>query len=178
MRGPRTGSAAVSKDALTQPNFNFFTCSQGRDTEGKHMQQHTGWMCVFAFFALLAAADAQAPASPTVSMQFDGKYAFVSSTKVNETFMTTRTTHLSQCPDRKAASLVIANGQARLPVFEGTVGPQGELVMRRHAEPVKRGITPGIEAAISGRIDSNGTIRARQTGYGCSYDLIWQKQPK
>src|SRR5215469_15248531 len=80
-QAPRPSRRTHSADPA---EFNFFTCSQGRDTEGKHMQQHTGWMCVFAFFALLAAADAQAPASPTVSTQFDGTYAFVSGTKVGD----------------------------------------------------------------------------------------------
>jgi hypothetical protein len=142
------------------------------------MQKHLGWLWIFGAFGLIAAANAQTASPPSASTQYDGTYAFVSATKVNETYMTTRTTRVGQCPDRKAASLIIANGEARLPVFEGTVGPQGELFMRRHAEPVKRGITPGVEAAISGRIDGNGTIRARQTGYGCSYDLVWQKETK
>ena len=142
------------------------------------MQKHVEWVWIIGFFALYGVAVSQTASPPPGSMQFDGTYAFVSATKVNETYTTTRTTRLGQCPDRKAGPLIIANGQARLPVFEGTVGPQGVLVMQRHAEPVKRGITPGIEAVISGRIDGNGTIRARQTGYGCSYDLVWQKQSR
>jgi len=128
VRGPRTGSAAVSKDAPTQLNFDFFTCSQGRDTEGKHMQKHIGWMCVFAFFALLAAADAQAPASPTVSTQFDGTYAFVSGTKVGDEIHFGRMTeHPYRCGDfGKGEPLTIVSGQARylgtIYVFDGTVG--------------------------------------------------------
>lgn len=140
------------------------------------MKKHVGWLLIVGFFGLFGAAAAETASPLPAGTQFDGTYAFVSATKVNETYTTTRTTRLGECPDRKAGPLIIANGQARLPVFEGTVGPQGELVMRRHAEPVKRGITPGIESVISGRIDGNGTIRARQTGYGCSYDLIWQRQ--
>jgi hypothetical protein len=58
-------------------------------------------------------------------------------------------------------------------IFEGTVGSQGELAMK-YAAPVHRD-SVGVERTISGRIDGNGTARARQMGYYCSYDLVWQK---
>jgi len=80
--------------------------------------------------------------------------------------------------------LIIVNGLARryskagLVTFEGTVGPQGELLMRSAPTPAKFGSTPGIEVIVSGRIGSAGTVRARQTSYRCNYDLIWQKQIK
>jgi hypothetical protein len=62
--------------------------------------------------------------------------------KVNETYTTSQTEHPGQCPDWGANSLVIADGQARLLPYEGTVGPQpfegtvepqGDLLMRRRA---------------------------------------------
>ena len=37
-----------------------------------------------------------------------------------------------------------------------------------------RGLQP-IEMDVNGLIDAAGTVRARQRGNSCSYDLIWQK---
>lgn len=143
------------------------------------MQKHVGWLWIAGLFGLVAVADAQTSSSPSATTQFDGKYAFVSSAKVNETFMAGGT-RPSPCPDRKAGPLTIANGQARyrsgLP-FDGMVGSQGELAMRREpeAESSHGGITPGIELFAYGRIDSTGTARVRQTSNRCNYDFIWQK---
>ncbi len=84
-----------------------------------------------------------------------------------------------RCPDRKAARpLVIVNSRARLLLYEGTVGPHGELLMRNAPGPVKFGTLPGTEITISGGIDDTGKVRARQTGWGCQYDLVWQKLSK
>ena len=44
------------------------------------MPKGTGWLSLLGFFGLVSAAGAQAPSSPTASTQFDGTYAFVSST--------------------------------------------------------------------------------------------------
>jgi hypothetical protein len=49
------------------------------------MQKHVGLICLGGFFRLVAAADAQTASPPAASTQFDGTYAFVSSTKMNET---------------------------------------------------------------------------------------------
>jgi hypothetical protein len=113
--------------------------------------------------------------------QFDGTYAFVSSMKMNEAYMTMRTEHLLPCPNRQVpSSLIIFNGQARLLAFGGTVGPSGELEMRRDPEPLGRaaGAFPGIEVIMDGRIDGKGIVRVRQVGNNCGYDLIWQKVSK
>ena len=86
---------------------------------------------------------------------------------------------------RKLGPLTLANGQARYAGFghvtkegfAGTVGPQGELTLRLADTPASRS-SLGVEIITRGTIDGNGTIRARQTGRNCSYDLIWQKQSK
>src|SRR5215472_5319785 len=136
---------------------------------------------VIGFFGLFGAANAQTPSSPAAGTQFDGTYAFVSSTKVNETYMQTKTARIGQCGNGIVGPLSIVNGQARYSGpnrdFEGTVGPQGELVMRRHEEPVNGGETPGRGAATNGKIDSNGTARSRQVGGWRSHDLTWQREP-
>lgn len=114
-------------------------------------------------------------------LQFDGTYAFVSATKVNETYMTMPTEHLLPCPNRQVpSSLIIFNGQARLLAFGGTVGPSGELEMRRDPEPLGRaaGAFPGIEVIMHGRIDGRGILRVRQVSKSCGYDLLWQKVSK
>jgi hypothetical protein len=132
------------------------------------MTKSNGWLAIGGIFSLFAAASAQTSASATASTQFDGTCAFVSSTKV----------HGLRCPEGRAGSLTIINGQARLPAFEGRVGSRGELMMRHIPEPSGRnGFSElaGVEGNVSGRIDANGTVRARQTGWMCNYDLMWQK---
>jgi hypothetical protein len=96
--------------------------------------------------------------SPTVNPQFDGTYLLVSMTQVDR---------ISQCGYRHPKSLIVTNGEARLPLFEGTVGSRGELAMREGPS--------GDERIISGTIDSSGTVRAREIGRGCAYDFVWQK---
>lgn len=119
--------------------------------------------------------------NPPASTQFDGTYAFVSGTKLNETFTTTATAHVLQCPDWKGGRLLITNGHAQYPrinpVYDGTVGPQGDLMMRFNATAVTRGESPGVERTIVGIIDGTGMVRTRMTGYYCRYDLIWRKEP-
>jgi hypothetical protein len=74
------------------------------------------------------------------------------------------------------------NGHARYSAggagFDGTVGSQGELVMRKAPTPVVTGSTPGVERIINGRIEGNGTARAHLTSYYCSDDFTWQKEVK
>ena len=154
---------------------------------GRAHAEAPGWLCIIAFFGLLAAAKAQTPSPPIASTQYDGTYAFVSSTKVNET-QTTGRGQMKPCFEirRTVGPLTIMNGQARLAGwgrnrasgFDGTVGPQGELRMRLRSTPINGGEDAGVEEMINGRIDATGTIRARQANYWCSHDLIWQKTSK
>jgi hypothetical protein len=148
----------------------------------KYMQKHIGWLRIVGFFGLIPAANAQTASPPAATTQFDGSYAFVSATTLNETYMTTWRTRMGRCGDiRKLGPLTIANGQARYSGFghvtkegfNGTVGPQGELALRLAAPASKSSL--GVEIITQGKIDGNGTIRARQTSRGCSYDLVWQK---
>jgi hypothetical protein len=139
------------------------------------MQKQVEWLWVFGFFGWFAAANAQTPSPPAANTQFDGTYAFVSGTKVDETYAALGTNRIGQCPERRVGSLVIVKGQARLPPFEGTAGPQGELMMRNNGTPLKWGDQPGDEWIIYGRIGGNGTIRARETRCWCRWDLTWQK---
>ncbi len=148
------------------------------------MQNRGGWLWVVGILGFSAAANAQAPPASAAGTRFDGTYAFVSSTKVNEAY--TGSARMIQCLDRKAGPLTIVNGQAqysgfglRTPYeFTGTVGSKGELAMQSAAAPVIRGDRPGIEIIVQGRIDGNGTVSARQIGNLCSYDFIWQKVPR
>jgi hypothetical protein len=153
------------------------------------MQRHSGWLWIIGFLCLLAAANAQTPSLSTSDTQFDGTYGFVSAARVNETYTTTRTHHIGQCAENlKVGPLTVTNAKAQYSGFgrltragfEGTVGPQGELAMRLASTPATRGAgaSPGVEITTRGRIDGNGTVSARQTGYLCSYDLIWRKEPK
>ena len=141
------------------------------------MQKGIAWSGIAGFFGLLAAANAQTSSAVTADARFDGTYAFVTSAKVNATYVT-RTGRTGQCREPGTwHSLVIANGRARLLRFEGTVGSQGELDMRAASEPAKYGGMT-IERAITGKIDSDGTIHAQLITDNCNYDLMWQKASK
>jgi hypothetical protein len=108
--------------------------------KGKHMQKHVVWLWAVGFFGLLAAADAQTPSPPAATTEFDGTYAFVSSAKVNETYYAWGSTRIGQCGDLSPRGpLTIVNGHARYNRQEGTVGPQGELRMRRDPSPLANG---------------------------------------
>jgi hypothetical protein len=146
------------------------------------MKRGIGWLWIIGFFGSLVAADAQAPLPSPAGAANDGKYQFVSATKVNETY-TTRAGRLGRCGDaRSVGPLTIVNGQARYSngrryQFEGTVGPRGELAMRLVPTPGNKN-TPGIEIIASGSVGGNGAVRARQSGNLCSYDLVWRKEPR
>lgn len=140
---------------------------------------------IIGLFGLVAAANANAQTpspSPPVT-KYDGKYAFVSGTKVNDTY-TAGTGRAGPCPgNKKARALTIMNGQARLfngpnYYYKGTVGPQGQLAMRLEVPASCSKCSLGVEIEVSGTVDGDGTIRARRTDYRCAYDLIWQKAVK
>jgi len=83
---------------------------------------------------------------------------------------------------RHVGPLTITDGQAKYITgsrnqFDGTVGAQGELAMRLAPRPGNKN-TPGVEIIVSGKVDSDGIVKARQSGRLCSYDLTWQRQPK
>jgi hypothetical protein len=90
---------------------------------------------------------------------------------------------MPRLPEVESAHIIV-NGQARRyrnqgELFaEGTVGLHGELTMRYLPTPYGRcaGCSPGIDVIVSGGVDDNGTVRARQSEYRCQYDLVWQKQ--
>lgn len=146
------------------------------------MQNGIGWLSLAACFGLAVAADAQTPLSQTAGSQFDGTYAFVSSTKLTEMY-TVPNGRMRPCPDFTAGPLTIERGQARFsaifassPVhmdFEGTVGSQGELGMRSLAPDLLR--EDIAERGLRGRIDGTGTVRAHLTGRWCNYDYVWRK---
>jgi hypothetical protein len=144
------------------------------------MQKGIGWLSVVGFFGLLVAANVQTPPPAAAGTPYDGTYRFVSSAKVDATYVT-RNGRTGACPDRRAGPLHIANGRARYTTatgyrLRGTVGPQGELAMGILAPPnsSNAGSAP-IDISVSGTIDDTGTARVRQSSHSCSYDFVWQK---
>jgi hypothetical protein len=144
------------------------------------MRRRIGLLWIVGFFGLLAAADAQTPSPSTARGLFDGTYRFVSSAKLNATYVT-RNGRTGPCPDRRAGPLHVANGKARYTTatgykLGGTVGPQGELELHVVAPPnsSNAGSSP-IDLVVNGTIDGSGTVRARQISHSCSYDFVWQK---
>lgn len=122
------------------------------------------------------------PVSQTAGSQFDGTYAFVSSTKLTEMY-TVPNGRMRQCPDWTAGPLTSRGCRRGFPPllavspdhmdFEGTVGLQGELGMRSLAPDLLR--EDIAERLLRGRIDGTRTVRAHLTGRWCNYDYVWRK---
>jgi hypothetical protein len=107
------------------------------------------------------AAQALAPTTP-----FDGRYVGVS-LEVSKS-----ASHAGRCPaaNGRPAPLVIANGVVRTAGkewWEGTVSPQGAIVMRNPNS-----------MRVDALIDAQGTIRAQYSGPSCIWTYVWRKQPR
>lgn len=140
------------------------------------MQVRIEWLWIVGFLGMNVAADAQTPSTLTAGAAFDGTYGFVSSAKLNETYVS-RGGATGYCPDRTPGALTIAQGQARYTAetglqVGGTVGSNGQLTMRS----VTGGPTRPVEVQVSGSVDRSGAVRVRQRGNSCSYDFVWQKR--
>jgi hypothetical protein len=136
-----------------------------------YMTRSIGWLAIGGIFSFVAAAGAQTQALSTATTAFDGTYAFVSSTPAPPVN--------ARCGNDIGGPLVAAQGRAEFTNllghhshFEGTIGSQGELVMR--AAAVQGGDANDVVA--SGRIDRDGTVRVRMTGNVCGFDVVWQKE--
>jgi hypothetical protein len=119
-------------------------------------------LSVLAACAFAMPTGAQAPTPATTA--FDGVYKGVS--RESSAYAEAR----QQCPPGPSApdALTITNGIARTAEgLEGTVSPQGGLVLR----------TPR-SFRIDGQIDAQGTIRARGSGTRCTVTYVWQKQSR
>ena len=139
------------------------------------MTKSIGWLAIGGIFSFVAGAEAQTPPLSTATTAFDGTYAFVSSNEAPPI------NAICNAASERPGPLVIAQGRAeftnllgRHSHFEGTVGSQGELVMR--AAAISHNWVGDIW--VSGSIDRNGTVRVRTTGGACSYDSVWQKENK
>ena len=103
------------------------------------MRRRIGLLAIVGFFGLFAAANAQRSSPSTAGGPFDGTYRFVSSAKLNATYVT-RNGRTGPCPDRRAGPLHVERGRARYTTatgykLRGTVGPQGELELHVVAPP-------------------------------------------
>ena len=139
------------------------------------MSKRIGWPAIGGIFSFFAAAEAQTLALSTATTAFDGSYVLVSSTSGAAN---------ARCRGATPGPLVTAQGRAEFTNllghhshFEGTIGSQGELVMRSTAiGQLKRS---SLAWLVSGGIDRDGTVRARLNCWdGCTYDLVWQKEQK
>ncbi len=111
-------------------------------------------LLTIAACAVAMPAAAQAPAYAGVSRTLEGTMGFP-------------TGKCSSQGGAGAPSLAIVNGIARSAwgtPAEGSVSPQGVLVMRT---------TAGIR--FDGQIDGKGTVTGRWAG-SCSYQVVWQKK--
>ncbi|HUC10481.1 MAG TPA: hypothetical protein VL985_08650 [Stellaceae bacterium] len=147
------------------------------------MSRIAGSFCLVGLLTLFTAANAQSPPPLGAGSAFDGTYRLVSSTNVNTTY-TDRNGRMAQCPSRRPGPLHIVDGRVRYTnatgyKLKGTVGPQGELAMSLLAPPnsSNAGSQP-LNLSVRGQIDSAGTAHLRQISNSCSYDFVWQKQPR
>jgi hypothetical protein len=104
---------------------------------------------------------AQAPATTTA---FDGKYIGVSRESAKA-----GSNPGAKCPPNGVpAPLTVRNGVIGRPgsaAWEGTVSPQGVLVMHN-----------GGSMRVDGQIDPQGTITAKYSGPACIITSVWRKQ--
>jgi hypothetical protein len=106
-------------------------------------------------------AAAQSPTPTTTAL--DGTYFGVSRTFEEEAINGGKT-WARYCLQYGPGTLSIVNGIAKAGKLEGSISPQGVLIMRSFWD------------RFDGRIDSQGTVRGRSTGV-CSYQWVWQKVP-
>lgn len=115
-----------------------------------------------AIFALAIPAAAQAPAPVTTA--FDGNYVGISA------HIAKSTAHGRQCPRQHAPeALTITNATVQSAGRErwtGTVGPQGNVVLRNK-----------LSMRVDAQIDPQGAIKGRYQGPACMVDYVWHKQP-
>jgi len=110
-----------------------------------------------------APGDAAAQGSPTYTTAFDGSYV--------GSFVQTTGPAGAACPNYKVApALTIRNGVASFAAldlhFQGTVTPQGQLMMQsEHGQ------------TFEGQIDPYYVLKGRVTGR-CIYDATWHKYKK
>ena len=119
---------------------------------------------VFLTIVLAAAAPPLAAQTPAPTTAFDGTYAGVSR-EVSKNPSAPR----AKCPPSGALApltikngVVVASGSA---AWEGTVSPQGVLLMRNDRS-----------VRVDGQIDPQGTITAQYSGTGCMTKFVWQKK--
>jgi hypothetical protein len=128
------------------------------------MRKLTTAICAVAATVMAPPAFAQTASTAA----FDGAYAGVSR-RVEGGPMGSGNTRACPLPDGVPAPLTIANGVARGGAadnpMEGSVTPQGVLVMR----------TRNGSGKFEGQIDAQGKAVGRIT-ISCSYQLVWQRR--
>ena len=119
---------------------------------------------VLLTIVLSAVAPPLAAQTPAPTTAFDGTYAGVSR-EVSKNPSAPR----AKCPPSGALApltikngVVVASGSA---AWEGTVSPQGVLLMRNDRS-----------VRVDGQIDPQGTITAQYSGTGCMTKFVWQKK--
>jgi hypothetical protein len=135
---------------------------------GGRDQRHAIPLCsparvIIASLALATSVAAQAPGSTTTV--FDGTYAGVS--REYSWIANPTPGNDVKCGQYGVPfPLTIAKGVVRSTpdYWEGTVGPQGTLVMRNGTR------------ALTAQIDNQSTIRGQRGGTDCATTWVWRKQ--
>jgi hypothetical protein len=140
------------------------------------MSGKIGLLSIIGLIGLLVATDTKVAAQPAASL--DGTYPLVSAVKLNQTYVT-RQGQTGFCPESTPSPLSISQGRVWYVSssgrhLAGTVSPQGQILIRV-SEPRDSSRGP-FEMDVTGVADGAGTVRARQRGNSCSYDLTWRRQ--
>src|SRR5215469_13726158 len=139
---------SVATEAAFSP-FGQPKCYPWRVTREESMFGRARILSTIAAASLATPGLAQAPAPATTA--FDGTYLGVSNTFEETSTADSARTWTRYCfqPGGGPAPLMIVNGIARTGIYQGSVSPQGVLVMR------------DFWSHFDGRIDSQGTVRGR-----------------
>jgi len=140
------------------------------------MLRKVGLLSIVGLAGLLVTADTRVAAQPSAS--FEGTYVLASAVKLNQTYVS-RSGQMGYCPESTPSPISISQGRAWYVSssgrqLAGTVSPQGQILIRV-SEPRDSSRGP-FEMDVNGVVDGAGTVRARQRGNSCSYDLTWRKQ--
>ena len=133
-------------------------------------------LAILGWCGFHGAAFAQAPSPVTATGRFDGTYQVVSSTRVNQSFVQRGGT-IGFCPEATPGPLTIAENRLSYTTasgrrLDGTVGPNGAIEIQYSAPTTYQ----PTRVNVRGFVDGSGTVRVRQKGNSCSYDIVWQKR--
>jgi len=156
-RGGRWEGSVSPQGVLVMRDANSMRVDGQIDSQGIITAQFGGWICVATF--VWRKQFSQGALALTTA--FDGEYIGVS----RESSKTASAPGAECPPNSVPAPLTITNGVV-LGWWEGTVSPQGALVIRN----------PKF-TRVDAQIDPVGTVKGQYGSSACTVTFVWRKQP-